>query len=307
MEVAKRFGARAARWEYTFLCLLVVANLAIHFSTIQKPAVIVFDEVHYITNARLILSEHTDNRTEHPPLGSLLIAASITVLGDNPFGWRTLPVLFGTANIALFYLICRRLRMSRRESYIAVFLLTFENLSFVQGSLAMLDVFSLTFMLLSFWLYLRRSYPLSTISVALAALAKLTGVFAIVPILLHWLIARRDDRIQFLASLALAPLSFLLLLPALQFAIYHRPMDFIYRIKAMLAGTASLTFANTSHPSAIRPWEWLIVPKVMPYYYNPHYFGAISFTIWALIIPVFAYMIFKAVKKNVFVIGMRSL
>jgi len=36
----------------------------------------------------------------------------------------------------------------------------------------------------------------------------------------------------------------------------------------------------------------------MYYWYEPHYIGAVSFTIWALIIPVVIYMIFRAIKGN---------
>jgi dolichyl-phosphate-mannose--protein O-mannosyl transferase len=34
----------------------------------------------------------------------------------------------------------------------------------------------------------------------------------------------------------------------------------------------------------------------MPYWYQPHYIGVISFTIWILIIPSVLYMLFRAVK-----------
>lgn len=298
MEVVKRFSARFSRWEYAGLCLLVLANLIIHFSIIDNPPRVILDEVYYVTDAQKILQEHTTERPEHPPLGKLLITSEIVIFGDNPVGWRTFPILFGTASIALFYLTCRRLQMSRKASNIAAFLLTFENLSFVQGSIATLDVFSLTFMLLSFWLYLRHSYPFSAVSVALAALAKLTGVLAMIAILLHWLIARRTGKVYFTASMTLAPLSFLLLMPALEFAIHHRLVDFISSIRLMLFQSTSLPSTSFYHPFATRPWEWLTLPRVMPYFYNPHYFGAISFTIWALIIPAFFYMTFRAVKKN---------
>lgn len=294
----RRLATRLVRWEYAFLFLLIVVNLGIHFSIIDKPPELVLDEQYYVSDARIILEEHRTDHLEHPPLGKLLITASITLFGDNPVGWRTFPIIFGTINIGLLYLICRRLKMSRQAANIAVFLLTFENLSFVQGGIAMLDVFSLTFMLLSFWLYLRRSYPLSAVSVALAALAKVTGVFAMLVILLHWLFARRDERVHFLASMALAPLSFLFLLSALQFVIYSYVPNFIYSIQIMLSQSTKLTFANTFHPSLIRPWEMVIIPKVMPYWYTPHYFGAISFTLWALIIPAFIYMTVKALKQN---------
>jgi dolichyl-phosphate-mannose-protein mannosyltransferase len=299
MEIMKRFITRLGRWEYACLCLLLVVNLAVHFSIINHPPSLVGDEQHYVTDAKVILEEHTTNRVEHPPLGKLLIAANIVLFGDNPIGWRLFPIIFGTTNIALLYLICRRLQMSRKAANIAAFLLTFENLSFVQGSIAMLDVFSLTFMLLSFWLYLKRSYPLSAVSVALATLTKLSGGFAILVILLHWLIVRRDRWRHFVAAAAIAPLSFLILMQALEFAIYHHLTNLSHSIGVMLSQSAILKFSNVSHPSLIRPWELLVIPKVMPYAYAPHYFGATSFTLWALIIPAFLYMIFKAIiKKN---------
>jgi len=298
VEIAKRLVKKLGRWEYTFICLLLVINLAIHFAIINNPPALVLDEQHYINDARTISENQTTDRTEHPPLGRLIITSGLILFGDNPFGWRTFSILFGTANIFFLYLICRRLGMSFRGANIAAFLLTFENLSFVHGSVAMLDVFSLTFTLLAFWLYLRGSYPLSGLAVALATLAKLSGAFALVVIGLHWLISRRKGLVHFTASMALAPLGFVILMPALQFAIYHRLTYFIYDIQVMLARSASLTFANTTHPSLIRPWTILIMPSVMPYYYNPHYFGAISFTLWALIIPSFIYMVIKTVKKN---------
>ncbi len=298
VETVKQFITGLVRWEHTCLCLLVVINLAIHFSVIQNPPRVVLDEVYYVNNARLILNEHTDNRTEHPPLGKLLITANVALLGDNPFGWRTFPVVFGSINIVLLYLICRRLKMSRKATNIVVFLLTFENLSFVQSGLAMLDVFSLTFTLLAFWLYLKGNYPLSAVSIALAVLTKLTAVLAIPVILLHWLIARRDRPLHAVASMTLALVSFLLLLLALESAIYRHLVDLISCFKAMIYGSTSLTFATTDHPHIIPPWEWLIVPKIMPYFYNPNYFGVISFTLWALIIPAFIYMVVKAIKNN---------
>lgn len=299
MEIMKRFITKLGRWEYACLCLLVVVNLTVHFSIINHPPRLIIDEPYYVTDAKVILEEHTTNRVEHPPLGKLLIAANIVLFGDNPIGWRLFPIIFGTINIALLYLICRRLQMSWKAANIATFLLTFENLSFVQGSIAMLDVFSLTFMLLSFWLYLKRSYPLSAVSVALATLAKLSGVFAILVILLHWLIVRRDRRYHFVAAMTMAPLSFLVLMQTLEFAIYHRLTNLIYSIGVMLSRSAIPKFSNVSHPYLIRPWELLIIPKVMPYCYVPHYFGATSFTLWALTVPAFLYMIFKAIiKKN---------
>ena len=71
-----------------------------------------------------------------------------------------------------------------------------------------------------------------------------------------------------------------------------------HRIKEMLSLSGSLTFATVTHPFKSHPWDWLISYKPMPFWYMPHYTGAISFTIWALIIPTFGYLIYKAVKRD---------
>jgi len=66
----------------------------------------------------------------------------------------------------------------------------------------------------------------------------------------------------------------------------------------MLQLSTSLTFANVDHPSKSRPWEWLIKPDIIPYWYKPNYLGLVSYTVWALIIPITIYIIFRAVKKK---------
>jgi dolichyl-phosphate-mannose-protein mannosyltransferase len=298
MEIVKKIYKKFAGWEYAFLCLVLVVNLGMHFSIINYPDKVILDELHYTTDAKLILQEHTTSRTEHPPLGKLLVAANMAIFGDNPVGWRTFPITFGTASILLFFLICRRLNMSLLASNIAVFLLTFENLSFVQGSVAMLDVFCLTFMLLAFWLYLRRSYPLSGVAIALATLVKLTGVFAIVVIFIYWVVVRRREYLYFIGTMGVAWLAFMAMLLLFEFAIYHQVTNIVTSIYNMLTQSASLTFATVEYPFLIRPWELLYIPQVMPYYYGPHYFATISFNVWAFIIPVFIYMLVKAIKKS---------
>jgi hypothetical protein len=70
------------------------------------------------------------------------------------------------------------------------------------------------------------------------------------------------------------------------------------RIKTMLSLTGSLTFANSLHESMSYPWAWLLWYKVMPFWWTPHYISAISPSIWALTIPTFAYMLYKAIKRD---------
>ncbi len=298
MEIVKELLHRLSKWEYTWLCLLVLVILAMHFSIIMQPAELVFDEQYYITDASSILQGDGTLRPEHPPLGRLFITFGIFLFGDNPLGWRFFPILFGAICIMLFYLVCRQLAMPKRASFLATFLLALDNLSFIQASIAMLDVYSLTFMLLSFWLYLKGRYLLSGVSVGLSALAKLSGVLALPVILLHWLLTKRAGPIQFAVSMLSAYASFLLLMPLFDFVVSRQLLNPIGRIYTMLTMGSNLTFANVTASNASRPWDWILRPEIMSYWYEPHYIGAISFTIWALIIPAVFYMAFRAAKGS---------
>jgi len=298
MEVVKQLLHRLSKWEYTWLCLLVLATLAMHFSIITQPTEPIFDEQHYVPDARSILQGHGTLRPEHPSLGKLFITLGIFLFGDNPLGWRFFSILFGTICIIVFYLICRRLAMSKRASFLATFLLALDNLSFVQASVAMLDVYSLAFMLGCFYLYLDGHYIFSGVSAGLSTLAKLSGALALPAIVLHWLLVKREHLRQCLGSALLVPISFLLLMPLFDLIVFRHVVNPINRVMTMLSLMSSLTFANTTHPAASRPWDWILRPEIMFYWYDPHYIGAVSFSIWALIIPVVCYMLFRALRGN---------
>jgi len=299
MEIVRKILQRLGNWEYTGLCLLVLGTLAMHFSTIMQPNELVFDEQFYVNDAGFILQGIGTASIEHPPLGKLFIAFGMFLFGHNPFGWRFFSVLFGTICIVLFYLICRQLNMSKESSFLATFLLSLENLSFVQASVAMLDVYSLAFMLGSFWLYLKGRYLASGVSIGLSALAKLTGALALPVILLHWLFTGRVHLRRFLASMLLAPVTFLLAMPLFDYIIWHKFLNPIEQTQTMLSISSLLTFATSSFPEMLsRPWDWILHPEILTYWVDPHYIGMISPSIWALIIPVVFYLIFRAIKGN---------
>jgi predicted membrane-bound dolichyl-phosphate-mannose-protein mannosyltransferase len=298
VELAKRLTIRFWKWEYFWLSLIVVATVALHFMVITRPAEPLFDEQHYIPDARNIITEHNTARTEHPPLGKLAIVSGILIFGDNPWGWRLPSVAFGTAGIIFFYLTCRNLKMSRRASTLGTFIVASENLYFVHSGIAMLDIFMVSMMLLAFWLYARRSYPAAGVAVALAALAKFNGVFAILAIIIHWLFGRRDKPVQFVASLVLSGLAFALLYAAMDAAIYLKLVDFVTGFRNALSSTESLTFITAKHVSMSRPWEWVFNLEIMPYWYGTHYIGLVSFPVWALVVPTVIYTAFRSIKKD---------
>ena len=298
METTKNLIKRFFKWEYAWLLLIVVATLILHFIIIANPAQPLFDEQHYVPDTRTIIDSHYTNRGEHPPLAKLLMAGGMLIFGDNQYGWRIPSIVFGTLGIVFFYLMCRRLKMSRRASTLGTLVLATENLYFVQSGIAMLDIFVASFSIMAFWLYARRNYALAGVAVALATLCKFTGLFAIIPIILHWFIGRRDQPVRFVASLLLAMVSFFVLLAAFDAAIYLRMTDFINSLWSGLKATDSLTFVSAAHPSMSRPWEWIFNLEIMAYNFGPHFIGLVSFSVWALTVPTLAYMIFKSFLKN---------
>lgn len=294
----KRLLLLSGRWEYTWLCVLVLVTLALHFSVILMPDKPIYDEQFYVDDARSILNGQSTLRPEHPPIGKDLTVLGISLFGDGPMGWRFFPVIFGTAGIALLYLICRQLAMPRLAAYLATFLFTFENMSFVQASIDMLDVYCLTLMLLSFWLYLKGMYPLAGIVVGLSALAKLNGALAIVPIGLHWVLTRRDRPWMALLSGALSAVAFVGLMPLFDSIPFGRLVSPIGRIKDMLSLTGSLTFASVDNPNALVPWLWIFQIKPIAYWFKPDYIGTMSYSVLGLIIPATVYMLVKAIRKS---------
>jgi len=279
------------------LCLLVILS-ALHLSTISNPDQLVFDEQHYVPAAESIAEGEGTDRTEHPPLGQLLIAAGIKIFGSNPIGWRLIPIIFGLAFILVFYLVCLRLGMNERNAFLAAFLLAFENLTFIQSGVAMLDVFSLTFMLLGVWLYLRKNYESSAISAGLAALCKLNGFLVVPVILFHWFFTRRRELRPLVSQVIGVPVTFLLLMPLLDFAIWHKWLNPLQQTATMLKITSGSTFAKYPSELLSRPWEWVSKPEILSYWIDPHYLAMISPPVWALIIPSMIFVLYKALKGS---------
>ncbi len=327
----KRIFLRLCRWEYLWLCLMVISTLGMHFSIVDLVKEPILDEAHYAGyfgaehepvsgDAYSIIHDHKDLRPEHPPLAKLFIVGGILAMGDNPWGWRVPAIIMGTIGIVFFFFICRKLGMSRRAVNFATFLLAFENFTFVHASVAMLDVFFVTLMLAFFLLYLHRKYVLSGLFIGLAAVAKLFAATATPTVFIHWLFTRQrktqpSDIIlypgvtvhkeglkghskRFILTVILAPLSFIGWMALFDFAISRTFQNPLTRIQEMLSLSGSLKFSNVVHPALSRPWEWLLNYEPMAFWYSPHYTGAVSLSVWMVMIPVVLYMLYRAAKKN---------
>ncbi len=110
-----------------------------------------FDEIHYLPAARELLALGEFTNREHPLVGKELLAFGMFLFGDNPWGWRLLPSLFGA--LALFASM-RALWFAAASRFATlaygVLLATGFHL-FVHARIAMLDIFYLAFLALAAW------------------------------------------------------------------------------------------------------------------------------------------------------------
>ena len=67
--------------------IIAGAFLTLVLMRLNVPGHAFFDEVHYVPAARAWLNGQLLN-LEHPPLGKLILAGSMRILGDNVWGWR---------------------------------------------------------------------------------------------------------------------------------------------------------------------------------------------------------------------------
>ncbi len=119
---------------------------------------------------------HKDPNAEHPQLAKLFIAASIKVLGDNPWGWRIGSVIFGLIAIVAMYALVRSARGSPWLAVGAAGVMALDNLMIVHGRIATLDIYVVAIVLIAATLYMREA-PLSAgFALGVAGCMKLIGL-----------------------------------------------------------------------------------------------------------------------------------
>jgi dolichyl-phosphate-mannose-protein mannosyltransferase len=132
---------RVRRWLSPF-CLVAAALIALgaflRLRAFAFPRTFLFDEHHFVENARNYLAGRAD-WNDHPPLGKLFIAASILLFGDNPVGWRTPALLCGAVVVAGGGLAAARLFRSCSAGLIAAALLSADGFFISYSRAGLLD------------------------------------------------------------------------------------------------------------------------------------------------------------------------
>lgn len=288
MKLIDNFDPKKDTHDRIFICLLALGFL-LKIIWLDKPeGSLIFDEKYYVNIARVILKLPYDpdvyegavlgldpNR-EHPFLAKGIIALSISLLGDNAWGWRIPSVIFGTLSIFIFYLLIKKLSNKNELALLSAFLITFSNLFFVHSRIATLDIFMLFFMLLGFYWYFSNNIYLSSFALALSTMSKLNGMFGFFTIIIFhfvqslfesWKYGRRFDWKKTINWIGRYSIIFFISVFLLFFLLdwfwvgYKNPFDhlsYIYDYNMVL--TRDVLENIESYP-----WQWLFNEVRIPY------------------------------------------
>ncbi len=108
-----------------------------------------FDETWYVPTAREWLATGEMLHPEHPPLAKMLIAAGMKLFGDNPFGWRFMPLVFGAVTVTAVWLWTLALTEDAALALFSAAITALDGVVFVQARIAMLDIFLIAFCMLA--------------------------------------------------------------------------------------------------------------------------------------------------------------
>jgi dolichyl-phosphate-mannose-protein mannosyltransferase len=127
--------------------LIFTITVVLFLAGIGNPTRNYYDEPSYIASARAFLTDGPNPNPEAPPLGKLLIAVGIKLVGDNPLGWRTASAVCGSLTLVAVFYWTYLLSGSYPVACFSAALTLFNNFLFVMSRVAMMDAFLVFFLL----------------------------------------------------------------------------------------------------------------------------------------------------------------
>lgn len=142
------------RIDTLMIAALTVIAALLRFWHLGHPPEIVFDEVHFVGQARHYL--HAENFLDpHPPLAKLIIALGILLFGDHPWAWRLGVATVGTLLVPVTYMLGRRMFQMRVAAGLAAIFLMTDGFFLVDSRIAVIDIIYLTLAAISYLLMFR--------------------------------------------------------------------------------------------------------------------------------------------------------
>ena len=172
-------------WLIALFSLLGL-GLVLRLYAFDFPAGFFFDEYHFVENARNYL-EHKADWNDHPPLGKLIIAGSIRLLGDRAVAWRLPSLVAGLFTVVLAGLTVARLFRSRNAGVVAAALLASDGFLISYSRVGVLDGMLAAALVLALFLTTLKWTPRLAIAAGVvlggAACLKFSGICVALPLL----------------------------------------------------------------------------------------------------------------------------
>lgn len=198
-----------------FIIAILIAYLLIQSIRLNSPEQAFFDEKNfYIPAALNLLSENPQLYEHHPllkpPLGKYILAAGIKLLGNNPIGWRTPALLFGTLGILVTYILAKKIFQKESIALTSAVLMALEFSWFIHSRMAMVEIFFATFAVTSFlflydYLNSKKSYHIFLLGafLGLSLAIKWTALILLFFSLIAIVLSKKQPKEIFIHSLKL--------------------------------------------------------------------------------------------------------
>jgi dolichyl-phosphate-mannose--protein O-mannosyl transferase len=270
--------------EFAPIAAILGFALTLRLWRLDQPKGYIFDEIYYTKNAASLISDGVELNAQgeaefvvHPPLGKWLIGLGIKIFGDTEFGWRIAAAIIGSASVLLIYLIANLLFNSKFLSLTAATLLSLDGLHLVMSRVALLDIFLMFFILLTFYLLLRNNLWLSGVAIGLAGSTKWSAFF-LLPVLIlltidlkrlnwHSWFSRAGQYILVPAGIYLLSWSGWIL--SSQGWARQSGSNFLSSLwsyhQEIMGFHRDLT---DEHAYAANPWSWLVLGRPTSFYYQ---------------------------------------
>ncbi|MFN8576101.1 MAG: phospholipid carrier-dependent glycosyltransferase [Candidatus Sericytochromatia bacterium] len=174
--------------DLSIILIMMVVSTLLRMFYLTFPEEMVFDEVYHARAAGEYMRGVNPFEWVHPPLAKLLISVGTSVFGLNSFGWRIMPVIFGTLFIPIMYIFGKSMFGKRYTGILAALIVSIDGVFFVQSRTAMTNIFATFFQITAvmfFWLYVQHDYHQEKKSKTFTYFA-LSGLFISLALATRW-------------------------------------------------------------------------------------------------------------------------
>jgi dolichyl-phosphate-mannose-protein mannosyltransferase len=154
----KSFLSYDRSWAYRSMLLVTICAVALgvwaRIYHLGFPPKIMWDEKYFPTMAEKFL-RGVYQFDLHPPLGKFILAVGIFFFGNEPLGWRIMPLLFGCALLPLVAALGWYCFKERVGAMLLTIFFAVETIFIVHSRVGVMDIFLVFFVLATFLTALR--------------------------------------------------------------------------------------------------------------------------------------------------------